>query len=428
MLKVSIKTFVSISLFFAPFILNAQIIITEVMYNPDGTDSGREWVEIYNSGSESLDISDYKLLENNVNHKLSAHDPSDAGNLLIGAGEYAIIADNSTKFLADYTEKGLLIDSAFSLKNTGEEVSIVNPTEEIIDSFSYLPELGADGTGNSLQLINLSGNSTQNDWIPAEPTPFVSNKTEAVDETVDSGESTGSGSNSSSNSSSGSSTRSSSQSTHSSISDVFNYKPKIDLKISSGRERYVTINTEIEFELIHNQESSKGISTVWSMGDGTQVRGKKINHIYTSAGDYNVILNAKNKTEKTTSRTKVYVSEPLIELNYSIWGKTVDVLLKNTSKKELNIGDFYVVLSSSNRKKTFKIAPDTIIDPNQVLNLNSKITNFELIEFSNKISLYYPNNEKLKDIEIRENNHIYEILSPYLGGEKIKKLETLLNN
>jgi len=412
--KIILKITIFSIILFSPLILNAQIIFTEIMYNPDGTDSGREWVEFYNSGSESVDISDYKLLENGINHKLSAHDPSNVDNLIIGPREYVVVADNSIKFLSDYAEKGLLIDSAFSLKNTGEQVSIVNSNDEIIDTFNYLPEMGADSTGNSLQLNNYT-------WIPAGPTPFEVNKTEPADESV-----TEDGDSESSNTSSGSSSGSSSNSTHSSVSGISNYTPKINLKVSAGRERHVSVNTEIDFELIHNQDSDNGISAVWSMGDGTQIRGKKIDHIYNSTGVFNIVLNAKNKEEQSTTRTKVYVSKPEIELSYQIWGKAVDTLLKNTSKKELNVGKHILYIESDSDRQKFEIAQDTIVDSGQILNLNSKITGFNTSGSNNEVILYYPNGEKLTNIEIKENNRIYEILSPYLSDEKIKELELLL--
>ena len=416
-----LKTFIISLVLFTPLILNAQIIITEIMYNPEGTDSGREWIEVYNLGSEPVDISDYKFLENEVNHKLSAHNLSDVDSLIIKAGEYAVIADNSTKFLVDYTEKGLLIDSAFSLKNTGEEISMINLDGLVTDLFNYSPELGADGTGNSLQLNG-------SEWIPAEPTPFIVNKTEPADETDSGGDSADS--DSSGSSSSSSSSNSSGDSTHSSISELTKYKPKIDLKVSAGRDRYTTINTEIDFELIHNQDSNNGISATWSMGDGIQLKGRKIDHIYTSAGIFNVVLNTKNKEESAVSRTKVYVSEPVIQLDYSIWGKTVDVLLKNTLKKEMNIGGYSLYIESRNDKQTnkqkFKIAPDTIVDSGQTLDLNTEITDFILGDSNNEIILYFPNGKKLVNTEIIINNHIHEILSPYLDDEKIAELEQLL--
>ena len=417
--KVLIFSITIYILFLWPLNLNAQIIITEVMYNPDGTDSGREWVEIYNSGSESVDITDYKLLENGTNHRLSAHNPSDVDNLIVNAGGYAIIADNPTKFLIDYSNKGLIIDSAFSLKNTGEEISIVDSLDQVIDSFNYLPELGADGTGNSLQLNG-------SDWIPAEPTPFIVNKTEPADETDSGGESNGSGS--SGSSSSGSSSNSSGDSTHSSISELSNYKPKIDLKVSAGRERYISVNTEIDFELIHNQDSNSGISAIWSMGDGIRLKGKNIDHTYTSSGVFNIVLNAKNKEENAVARTKVYVSDPSIELTYQNWGKAVDVLLKNSSNKEVNIGEFDLVFQKDDENiERYEIATDTILSPKSTITLVSDRTEFPYS--SGTIKLYYPNRKKMTEIDvIKDNNQlsISEILK-YVDSERLDDFKDILD-
>jgi hypothetical protein len=39
-----------------PSIVCAQMVITEVMYDVEGTDSGREWIEIQNIGTENIDL------------------------------------------------------------------------------------------------------------------------------------------------------------------------------------------------------------------------------------------------------------------------------------------------------------------------------------------------------------------------------------
>jgi hypothetical protein len=388
-----------------PLSLNAQIIITEIMYNPESTDSGREWIEVYNSGDSSIDLSTYKLFENEVNHKISGHNE---GQTILEPQKYAIIADNSIKFLEDYSQNGLILDSAFSLRNDGEEVSIVDPDENKISTVNYATDWGANGTGNSLQITEFRANSTGNDWIPADPTPFLANKTEAENE--NSGDDTDSGDGSGST---GGSNNSDSDSTHSAINDLSDYKPKIDFKISAGRERHVTVNTPIEFELIHNQDLNKGISASWSMGDGNLIRGRGIDYVYSSVGTYNVVVNAKFEDENVTARTKIHVSEPKIELNYQKSGKTVDVMLKNTTNKEINLGEYQIKYGPKN----FKIAKDTIISPNSILILDSKITRFEInlesLLNKDEIELKYPNRETLtkKTVEIDPEKDLDLILS-----------------
>jgi endonuclease YncB( thermonuclease family) len=140
------------------------LIINEIMYNPDGTDSGREWIEIYNSGSLAVDIADWKLSENETNHSLALK----MGSSVIASGQYAVVADNSEKFLIDYPNfSGSLFDSAFSLNNNGETIAIKNGDLKI-DELTYLPTQGADGNGTSLQKFST-------DWKEAPATPGVEN-------------------------------------------------------------------------------------------------------------------------------------------------------------------------------------------------------------------------------------------------------------
>lgn len=414
-------------IFFIPTIINAQtsqITITEIMYNPDGTDSGREWIEVYNNGTTPIDLSTYKFLENGINHRLSIYNSDD---LVLEPDKYAIIADNPEKFLADFSQNGLLIDSAFSLNNTGESISMVDSEDNVIDSVLYTPEWGADGTGNSLQK-----NGSQ--WIPAEPTPWQDNKTEADNENSDA---EGSDSDSSSDSSTSNSS-SDSGSTHSSTTNLSDYKPKVKLKISAGRDRYVAINSPVGFILEHNQDSGSGISTRWSMGDGIERKGEEIEHIYSAPGTYNVVLNAKNGDELATSRSKVFVREPKIDLEFNIWGKTVDIVLKNGDKNEVNLGEFYIKFAN----KRFKIAKDTIVDPNQTLILRHKITGFSFETDDRKdrvqkvkediqkpqISLYFPSGDRLINKELFPNitENLYRVLSQHLDLEQIHKLNLSL--
>ncbi|MCB5249336.1 MAG: lamin tail domain-containing protein [Candidatus Cloacimonadales bacterium] len=41
--------------------LNAQAVINEVCYDPEGADSGKEWIELYNPGNQTIDLSGSKI-------------------------------------------------------------------------------------------------------------------------------------------------------------------------------------------------------------------------------------------------------------------------------------------------------------------------------------------------------------------------------
>ncbi len=120
--------------------------------------SDYEWVEIYNRGSEPIDLNDWKFYEDETNHKLTASQ----GDLIIEPDEYAIIADVAENFLQAHSDfTGTIIDSSWSsLKESGEKIGLKNSAGETIEEFTYLacPD-------TSLQRINLNLNDyTENNW------------------------------------------------------------------------------------------------------------------------------------------------------------------------------------------------------------------------------------------------------------------------
>ena len=144
---------------------STEIRITEIMYDLVGSDSGREWVEIFNAGSSAVNLEGWKFYEDNTNHSLNLI----RGSVNLEAGGYAIIVDDSNKFLQDWPQyTGALFDSSFSLSNSGETIAIKNG-DTVIDEVNYNSSQGANGDGNSLQLIN-------NQWLPTAPTPGSANQ------------------------------------------------------------------------------------------------------------------------------------------------------------------------------------------------------------------------------------------------------------
>ena len=127
-----------------------------MMYDLNGSDSNREWIEIYSD--EGVNLSTYKFYEAGTNHKISFI----SGNETFL--DYAIIADDSEKFLLDNPDfSGNLFDSSFSLANTNESLAIKNSSLDIIYEITYFSNWGASGNGKSLQLIN-------NSWFECIPT------------------------------------------------------------------------------------------------------------------------------------------------------------------------------------------------------------------------------------------------------------------
>lgn len=134
----------------------AQWTFSEVMYDPDGTDNDREWVEVFGPP---------------LNENITFIEDGNAHSLTLISGDcnsnecVSIIADNSDLFLIDWEipANTLLYDSSWSsFKNTGEEIGL-KEGDIIIQSFTY--EAIAPSP-NSLQLIN-------NTWVSKLPSPGI---------------------------------------------------------------------------------------------------------------------------------------------------------------------------------------------------------------------------------------------------------------
>jgi hypothetical protein len=160
--------------FAAPTVACASVQFTEIMYDAPGADTGREWIEITNTGQSSVDIAGYKLFESGVNHNLTPVQ----GTTTLAAGESAIITADGEKFLADYPAyTGAIFKSPFSLLNTSGSFALKDKTLAVVDSASYSAAMGAAGDGNSLHLNGVS-------WIPGAPNPGSNAPTQAIAKTA----------------------------------------------------------------------------------------------------------------------------------------------------------------------------------------------------------------------------------------------------
>ena len=137
-----------------PAFVSAQVVITEIMYDLDGSDSGREWVEVQNTSSESVTLTDWKFFEGDTNHGIT-----ETNGATLAPGAYAVIADKPEKFKVDWSGfSGLLFDSSFSLKNTGETLVLRCCGSDLSDrdSVTYNNTGGGAGDGFTLHRDGLS--------------------------------------------------------------------------------------------------------------------------------------------------------------------------------------------------------------------------------------------------------------------------------
>jgi hypothetical protein len=127
------------------------LTITEVMYNPEGNDAGREWIEVFNNSSETINILSGKngwKINDGKNHLFEE-------DLTIYPQEIFVIVQDKSLFLKDYPNfQGKIIQANFSLKNESGKIQIFDEQKRLRVEISYQSSCGGDGNGYSIFFEN----------------------------------------------------------------------------------------------------------------------------------------------------------------------------------------------------------------------------------------------------------------------------------
>ncbi len=113
---------------------NTDIMINEIGAYPTST---HEWIEVWNKGDGTVDLSSWKFWENNTNHSLKAVSTTDS---IISPGEFGVICQDGDLFLRDYPNFiGSVLDSSWSILNeSGEEIGLKDEAGNFVEKFTYV--------------------------------------------------------------------------------------------------------------------------------------------------------------------------------------------------------------------------------------------------------------------------------------------------
>ncbi|MDZ4205614.1 MAG: lamin tail domain-containing protein, partial [Patescibacteria group bacterium] len=117
-----------------------DVVITEIMVNPSGTESNTEWFEVQNNSVSAIDITNWKV-NTGANHNIS-------GGYPIPIGARAVICRNSDTTLNGGVNCNYTAAAGFS--NTGDTVILYDDADNEIASTTYA---GTDvQAGKSIQV------------------------------------------------------------------------------------------------------------------------------------------------------------------------------------------------------------------------------------------------------------------------------------
>ncbi|MEM7384226.1 MAG: lamin tail domain-containing protein [Verrucomicrobiota bacterium] len=162
------NAFVSL-LAFLPLIARAEVVINEVHSNSPADRPREEFVELFNKGAESIDLSGWRFDEG-IRFIFSE-------GVMLAPGAYLVVAQEPDRALFEGVAR-VFGPYEGQLQGDGEEVSLVDRSGEEVDRVDY--RVGSpwptvsDGDGPSMELVHPSlDNDLGSSWRPSdgEPTP-----------------------------------------------------------------------------------------------------------------------------------------------------------------------------------------------------------------------------------------------------------------
>jgi beta-lactamase superfamily II metal-dependent hydrolase len=132
-----------------------KVVFSEIFYDTLGTESKEEWLELYNNHVADVDLSGWKIVDNN----LAGYTWTFPAGTIIKKGTYLTVGRNSEGFVAMYGYEADLYGNLPYLNNSGETIHLLDASDNVIDFAAWEGGASAgipDGWG-----------STSNPWASA---------------------------------------------------------------------------------------------------------------------------------------------------------------------------------------------------------------------------------------------------------------------
>jgi len=176
-----------------------DIVINEIMYHPISGQAGDEYVELYNRGTNAVDVGYWRFVDG-IDFMIPP-------GTVVQAGGYLVVARDRTNLLGRYTQldaSSTVGDYEGELSDRGERVVLARPDNPrlpfqdfvVIDEVTYSDGWGrwADGGGSSLELIDThadnalglnwhgSDETAKAPWTDIEHTGVINNQAGTMEE------------------------------------------------------------------------------------------------------------------------------------------------------------------------------------------------------------------------------------------------------
>jgi len=163
-----------------------EVVINEIHSDPDVKTELAEYVELHNTGGQSVDLSGW-YFSDGIFYTFDEGTTLPAGGYVIVCQSPSAIHDKWSSGRFQLPEHAVLGPCGGKLNNEGEQIVLCNADGAVMDRVDYQlgfpwPTVGdsmsenSPGTGHSMQLVNpLLDNDLAGSWRSAAPTPIAGN-------------------------------------------------------------------------------------------------------------------------------------------------------------------------------------------------------------------------------------------------------------
>jgi len=145
--------------------VKTSIVINEIMYHPYLNRKDLEYIELYNRGSETVDLSGWSFADGvDFVFRLGT---------TLGPGEYLVVCRSQRDINKMHRIQNAIGNYTGSLENGGERIELVDVMGNVVDEVRYAPggrwPIWAAGWGSSLELIDPGqDNSIPSAWAASD--------------------------------------------------------------------------------------------------------------------------------------------------------------------------------------------------------------------------------------------------------------------
>lgn len=366
-----------------PYYSQASVFINEVLFDPEGSDTGLEWVELYNDGSHSVDLSGWQLYPDGIGYYTFG------SGAAIGGGQYLVInlrtsGTDSTSVLYHSSATGNAGNSSgsfalFSGEPRGKDtiksfVRYHKPGSTEKKTWeSSAAEAGIWTAGNYVDISSFSEGKSisylESAWGSGAPTKGSGALGSAAGATAADSEAA---------------------STTSSFSvPQFIQVPRLQLDVAVHPNAVAGASHRFQARAFAENGKlvdSKYIRFLWNFGDGTVSEGPALTHTYRFPGIYSISVNANTDAALGTFYTDLSVGENSLEVLEVKPGEEGYVKIFNDSSVPLDLTGWIVADGKGN---SFTIPLDTKVKSERALILPNETTGLD--PESSSLKVYYPN-------------------------------------